>query len=476
MKPLMRLMVPAFALFLAPASFAQDDRPVSAPSDFAVCEDAAVHPVLNGTLCATVTVPLDHKRSGDEDIRLFVRKFPTDGHPRGQLWLVAGGPGESGASFYPFIDTIRAAAPGFDLFIPDHRGTGFSTRLCPEEENPESDGGSALAGAEWGSCFGALNANAARTKAFTISNAAHDLRLLMARHDNGQKRYLYGVSYGTQLVLRTLAIAPPDNLDGVILDSVIPPEDDTQWDLSHRSAVTDMVGRQALSDCEQDDACRKLFAGPVVTELEALLADPAVVEMLGPKPKYTLSSLLDLPETRAMLPYVIAGLRVGDPAWLEHAKARLAGLGAKFAPFKQGFSSVPLVSLISRSENNPRPDLTAEQIATEEAAYLFASPLPSLLLAGGIPSYDRDEYFARLPGSIPPMLVLHGDLDPKTAYPGAQANVRRIGAVGRVRLTTIKGAPHFILMTAPKCFTASVQGFLENGLLPEPSVCMLNDG
>ncbi|WOE76103.1 alpha/beta hydrolase [Alterisphingorhabdus coralli] len=474
MKPLLRILAPALSLLLVSPAVAQGDVQESA-AEFVACADADKHMALNGTLCAQIPAPLDHQGEAARYIDLFVRKFPASGESQGQLWLVAGGPGEAGVSFYPFIDTIRASVPGFDLYIPDHRGTGFSTRLCVVEESPESDGGAALEGAEWGSCFGALNADPKRTKAFTISNAAHDLNLLMTRFDNGQKRYLYGVSYGTQLVLRTLAIAPPDNVDGVILDSIIPPETNAQWDLSRRSAVTDIVGRQVLRDCDQDPDCSKLFVRPLEEELQTLLADPAAQEMLGPKPKYTLSGLLDLPETRAMLPNVIAGLRAGDPAWLDHAKARLAGLGKMFAPYAQGFSSVPLVSLISRSENNPRPDLTAEQIAAEEEGLLFASPLPSLLLMGGIPDYERDEHFGTLPKVMPPTLLLHGDLDPKTAYAGAQEHVELLEAAEReVRLVTIKDAPHYILMTAPQCFVLSVRTFLADGLPPASTLCDLD--
>jgi len=63
--------------------------------------------------------------------------------------LIAGGPGESGASFYGMVAELRTTFPGLDLIMPDHRGTGFSTRMCPDEEAPGSPEGGALAGAEW---------------------------------------------------------------------------------------------------------------------------------------------------------------------------------------------------------------------------------------------------------------------------------------------------------------------------------------
>jgi pimeloyl-ACP methyl ester carboxylesterase len=429
--------------------------------EFTKCEDSSSHPLLRATDCAHIKVPLDHSQPADGTIELFVRKFPAGGNPEGQLWLIAGGPGESGASFYPFIETVRAAAPGFDLLVPDHRGTGFSTRLCPEEESPSSDGGSALAGEEWGACFGALNAKADRTRSFTITNAARDLNLLLSRIDTGKPTYLYGVSYGTQLVLRMLTLDGEGDLDGVILDSLVPLENNRQLDLSHRSAITDKVGREVLRECDALPECQQYFPSGAEKALRQLLKRGDIEELAGPKLKYRLSALLDFPDTRAMLPDVIAGLQAEDPAWLEYAMSQLASMSASFEPFPQSSASIPLVSLISRSENNARPELTAEMIEREEEEYLFASPLPSLLLSGGIPTYVPDAGFGASPARIPPTIVLHGTLDPKTPYDGAEEHVVELQAAGDIALIPVEQTPHFVLVTAPEEFKRSVRSFIQ---------------
>jgi hypothetical protein len=153
-----------------------------AGDEFSPCADAAL-PGLAGSLCATHRAPLRPNDPDTRAVELFIRKFPsTRGVTTGQVWLVAGGPGESGASFYPFLDVFRAAFPGRDLMIPDHRGTGYSTRLCPAEEDEGSPGGRALAGAEWGSCIGGMYADRDRTQAFTVTNASHDLAALITRY------------------------------------------------------------------------------------------------------------------------------------------------------------------------------------------------------------------------------------------------------------------------------------------------------
>jgi hypothetical protein len=47
---------------------------------------------------------------------------------------------------YPSLDVLRRSFPDFDLIIADHRGIGFSGRLCPQEEAVDSAGGTALVG------------------------------------------------------------------------------------------------------------------------------------------------------------------------------------------------------------------------------------------------------------------------------------------------------------------------------------------
>ncbi len=233
------------SICFGPAVLAEPRQPAQPVLDFSPCPDAAKYPGLAGTLCGTVTAPLADKGAAAElagkTVTLFVRKFPAPVPAKGTVWLVAGGPGESGASFYPFIDSLRRSFPGMDLLIPDHRGTGYSTRLCPAEEAADSPGGMALEGAEWGSCFPSLHSHGQEATQFTITNAAHDLKRLIEAVPDKKPVYLYGVSYGTQLVLRTLSLGNPA-VRGVILDSLVPPQTGNEWDLSHRSQVVDEVG------------------------------------------------------------------------------------------------------------------------------------------------------------------------------------------------------------------------------------------
>lgn len=96
---------------------------------------------------------------------------------------------------------------------------------------------------------------------------------------------------------------------------------------------------------------------------------------------------------------------------------------------------------------------------------LFSSPLPELLVKPALPTYPRDEYFGKLPEKIPPTLVINGTLDPKTAYDGALSQVAELRKRGPVGLISVTDAPHFILWTAPDCFSVHILNFVQKGVL-----------
>lgn len=455
----MKMKIPTVFAAVTAAVFALPVAVQASDGDFTPCRDAAVGEALEGSLCATMQAPLDPALPDAGQVDLFVRKFPALGVSKGDVWLIAGGPGEAGVSFYPLIDRLRTAIPGYDLIIPDHRGTGLSSRLCVEEEAETSPGGYQLEGAEWKTCFDLLNSRSARTQAFTITNAAHDLNGLIGQVSAGRKTVLYGVSYGTQLVLRSRVLADAAPVDNIILDSLIPPEADEVWDLSRRSQVVDEVGRQVLAECDRDSDCRQRIGGSALDALKALEQDPEIAAKFpGGRPKLVFGALLNSQDARALIPDVIAGARVGDWSKLEEARGRLARFGAPFEA-AQAASSIPLVSLISASENNARPNLTRDRVAAEEAELLFTSSIPSQLIGGASLAYPRDAAFGVTPRSMPPVLVLQGDMDPKTPYAGALAHAEQLSRAGVVRFVRIEGAPHFVLLTAEACAVEAIQAF-----------------
>lgn len=417
---------------------------------FTPCADSAL-PGLKGSLCTIAHAPLRPNNPEAGMVDLFIRKFPsTSGTTAGEVWLIAGGPGESGASFYPFLDTFRAALPDRDLVIPDHRGTGYSTRLCPVEEAVDSPGGRALAGAEWGSCIGGMYDDLDRTHAFTITNASQDLSALITRYRRERSVHVYGVSYGTQLILRMLQAAPVP-LDGVILDGLVPPEASPEWDLSHRTAVVDKVGKSLLSAGEAQ-AYTALLADP---DRRSLWAESAP----GGDLRQFFGTLLNFPELRDQIPGVISSLGEGDASQLVAVRATLETAFDRLGQYPQSPPALPLVILMNASENNGRRDLTAGDVDVEARDALFTSPLPGLLVGASAPLYDRDEFYGRTAAALPRTLVVHGTLDPNTPYEGAVAHAARLSLVGQVTFATVVDGAHMLLFAAPECFVRIVSAF-----------------
>ena len=423
--------------------------------EFQPCADSDEAPELAGSLCAVVTTPLDHGSDAGVSIELFVRKFPAVGQSSGQVWLVAGGPGESGASFYPFLDTLRRAFPDMDLIAPDHRGTGYSSKLCPDQESPESEEGIALAGSEWGPCIGSIYQDQARAHAFTITNAAHDLSNLIATYRADGEVHVYAVSYGTQLALRMMHVAPVE-LDGLILDGLVPPESSIRWDLSRRSELVDQVGRSLLSPME------------AATYESVLAADPSpwADVVPGGDLKQFMGSLLNFPDLRARIPDIITALSNNDASPLRRAIEDRQAAFAAITGFAQSASSAPLVILISASENNARPDITQEVVRTEASSALFTSPLPAFLASDVLPTYERDSAFGQISAALPRTLVAQGTMDPNTAYEGALEHVALLREAGPVSVATVEGGAHLLLFAAPDCFVGAVRAFMHGETAP----------
>jgi len=453
----MNRKITTIALFLG-AGLAQ-------ATDFKPCADAASDPALTGSLCALEQVQGDPSGLAGgpaAPVSLFVRKFPAQGASRGQVWLVAGGPGESGSSFYGILPTLRRAFPGFDLVMPDHRGTGFSTRMCPAEEAVDSPGAAALDGAEWGTCFQYLNGHPVYARQFSQTNAAHDLKGLIERTPHQGKTYLYGTSYGTQLVLRTVAMGV--KVDGVVLDSLVPLQDDATADLSRHSLVADAVGRAILADCERGP-CGERIGEPLEPLYRRLLAraenEPALLANVpGKNPKRFFGALLDFPSAASRIPEMVKELDAGQDTVLKEVLADVERQTASFGNFPQRPPSTPLVIIISGSENNLQSKRTTEEVKQEEAGLLFSSSIPGHLVGNPIPLYERDAWFARLPARLPPTLVIHGDRDGKTAYGAAVRHIEALRKAGPVRLFTAKGGGHFVLWSGGACGEAEVRQFV----------------
>ena len=432
-------------------------------SGFVACDDRNSHANLSDSLCIKTSV--DHSTMQDQPVELFVRKFPARGDHQGEIWLIAGGPGESGASFYADIEFFRRTFAGYDVMVPDHRGTGYSSKLCMPEETLDSAGGLALVGEEWGTCFGKLYSDRKTANSFSQRNAARDLDTLVTRLGSGNNILIYGVSYGTSLVLEYSKLATT-HADGFILDSLTPAPSDHRNGLSYRSQTTDRVGMTLLERCAANSKC--VLGTNAVDSYQALLkdidagADIAGLELVPNRDlRQFFGLLLDVPSARNRIPDIIGSLATRNPSTqplIQETIASVETYWGEIAQFHQATASIPLSGTISGSAFNDRPELTAETLASEKSALGFTSPLPGLLVNNQFPLYKAAEALP-MPAKMPPMLVLQGTLDPKTPYASAVQRAASLRNHASVEIITLTDAPHAAYISSQDCLAEPLSHF-----------------
>lgn len=221
--------------------------------DWAPCAPVVAPQGTFSVECATVEAPLDWWDPEGERITLFVKRLPA-AEPAGQsLWMLQGGPGGTGASLEGVAAAIAVANPGVTIYLPDHRGTGSSTRLgCPAEA-PDTPGGTQIEPEEWPSCADAVHEEwGDRLHHFNITQAAEDLfQLVRAVEGDGEAPFVLGFSYGTVWANRYLQLHP-DQAAGVILDSMCSPG---ACNLARMDAWTEDVARQNYAICAEHEVC-----------------------------------------------------------------------------------------------------------------------------------------------------------------------------------------------------------------------------
>jgi len=203
--------------------------------------------------CANLSLPLDWSSTSSTKIQIFVKRVNSaSGKRKGQLWLLNGGPGGSGAGMEVLIPVLSQLMGDYDLMIPDHRGTGRSAALwCPEIDqmraSPTTD--------TIKSCVSYLEERFGDDlHHYTTTNAALDLRAainLTATEDDVIN--IYGVSYGTYLAQRYMILAP-DQADRITIDGICPPDvcRSDYYDVNNN-----IVGSDLMTLCgEESKECR----------------------------------------------------------------------------------------------------------------------------------------------------------------------------------------------------------------------------
>ncbi len=452
----------------------------------------------SGFSCATLSVPLERGGAVNGSVGLAVERLQSGPTPsKAAVVALAGGPGQAALPLAQgMAKTIAPALTTRDLLVFDQRGTGSSGALsCP-----------GLEGAEMLSSIGQAFERCAqqigpRRGGYTTQESVADIEAL--REASGyEKLVLFGVSYGTKVALE-YAERYPQNVEALVLDSVVPPERADPFSVGMFKAM-----KPVFEELCSGGACNGITSNPLadIARLETRLHTHALsgwaYDGAGHRHRATVSNvdLLNLigagdlnPALRALLPASVQSALKGDPAPLLRLNLLSEGLipnlpGTPFAdtPFAKS-ARVRSFSVSSPSHASDIPVARADagsdgidealfvDTTCEESALPWqrgASPktrmAEGLAALRGLPASDFYPFDAStawvdsvLPGCVQwpnaapapppvgtlpsvPTLILSGAQDLRTPTAGAEAVAARIPGA---QLVVVPYTGHSVLGT-----------------------------
>ncbi|WP_437313903.1 alpha/beta fold hydrolase [Sorangium sp. So ce385] len=373
--------------------------------------------------CAHIPVPLHWDQPEGKTITFFVkRKLAATQPSRGQLWLLNGGPGNSGVDFEPLVPFLASVDPTLDLYIPDHRGTGRSSRLgCADGETPESEAGSNLTDAEVAACLPAIEAELGDDiKGYTITNAARDVGETIARtRAPGGEVLILGRSYGTIWGHRYLQLYPDQPTAAALTGLAV------NAHLSNLEFWLNDLGQRYMALCGANPSCaEKLGADPWATMTETLDAFdegacPEVAALGYDRPLFQLAFarllLLQWPHWSLMpaLVYRLDRCSPADVAAFDHLKDILQARFPEPLPPSQRLSSPVLRYNITLSElwADPPPSAAEVDAFLAEANIALGQMDDGVAIRESWPRYTPDAYAGQWATTSVPLLLLQGELD-----------------------------------------------------------------
>jgi pimeloyl-ACP methyl ester carboxylesterase len=222
-------------------------QPARAQIAFTPCGDS------NDYACGHLAVPLDPLGGTPGTLTLAMRRHRAPiGEAHTAIVALAGGPGQAALPFVEqFSEVLGPIAATRDLIVLDARGTGLSHPLSCH----------ALEGLVQVHSIGPLVERCASQLGpsrgfFTTADTVADLEAIR-RAGGYEKLVLYGTSYGTEVAER-YAVAHPDRVEALVLDSVVAPNGPDPLERPTFAAVP----RVLRSICHAS-ACAHITAHPV---------------------------------------------------------------------------------------------------------------------------------------------------------------------------------------------------------------------
>jgi pimeloyl-ACP methyl ester carboxylesterase len=432
--------------------------------------------------CAFPELPLRHDDPDGPTLDYAVKRYSASGsEPTIQLWMLAGGPGASGMLYEQRAELMVEADPRLEILMPDHRGTGDSSRLsCPDQESTASISSWFIAPQEWAACVTAVQDRwGADLDAFTVTNAANDVGLLVpAAKRPGARVFVHGGSYGTFWGQRYLQMFPTQ-ADGVILDSIVPPN----GSLARQDLHADESGADIFQACVDDPGCGpkldgdpRAFALALYDQLDqghcpsiqALGAGRVLLRRAFGQMMMTWNARKLIPATLARA----ARCNADDVSAIETLFDYYFGGGNQGPQGDLLYREWGWVlsNYVAFSEIWETPEITLEQMAAwRDAAAIsrdvttgFEGPLPVM------PRYEHDAFYGRFAtGPTSPLLMLQGTWDPATR-PGPADLVKNTYTASNQHWVTIPRGSHGALGSVPMLDGSSCGTKIFNSFLDAP--------
>ncbi|NHB75994.1 alpha/beta fold hydrolase [Rhodobacter calidifons] len=262
-------------------------REAAAGLDLFPCE-------MSNLSCTTLTVPLDHW-ANDPDRTLditFALSFAS-GESRGILFYFVGGPGGSGlASTDSYLAAFDPSlAESMDIVFVDQRGTGAVHGLaCPTAQArfdiapvsiDDPEGVLETAGRFVTDCTAELDAD--WLLPFVNTDQAIRDSEALRQALGGPKVWLYGESYGTQLV-QAYATQFPQAVRGVILDGVVDLTLDAEGFYRRYTLAAEALLAETFALCDALPACAADIPGGAAAAYDDLARRAAEAPIPVPYP------------------------------------------------------------------------------------------------------------------------------------------------------------------------------------------------
>ena len=400
--------------------------------------------------CATVDVPEDRSKRDGRTIALSVAVLPAntlnpDADP---LFMLPGGPGQSGEALVPVATALDGVRRTRDIVLIDPRGGGKSgplkcAALAPRDVLDDLVAGD-LGATAAPRCLAELQASGVDVSLYNTVETVADVDAVRAAL--GYERVnLWGGSYGTR-VAQEYARRYPARVRSMVLDGAAPPAMKITLDIwpAREAALGDV-----LAACAEDPACSAAYPNQNATlaRIRTALGESRTVTIVDPKsgaPRElpmtfdvvigALQSLVYAPELASLIPPLLERAEAGDFAPLVAAATISAGdLDQNLNP--------ALHYAVTCAEDAPRvtpadmskllATMRAPSLAQRSAAACAAWPHATM----------PDDFYAPLNSTIP-TLILSGSLDPVTPpadgaiVAASLSNVRHVVAAGYGHIVT----------------------------------------